>query len=104
MSHALESVQRFDADAKQSTVDNVIKHLGIALRTADGQTVAASDQKELDQIRDGFCKKRLDLEPDVAEKLIGEVLELLKHDSAKSRITFYYMLAKKAGKLDIFES
>ena len=43
MSHALESVQRFDADAKQSTVDNVIKHLGIALRTADGQTVAASD-------------------------------------------------------------
>ena len=62
MSHALESVQRFDADAKQSTVDNVIKHLGIALRTADGQTVAASDQKELDQIRDGFCKKRLDLE------------------------------------------
>ena len=104
MSHALESVQRFDADAKQSTVDNVIKHLGIALRTADGQTVAASDQKELDQIRDGFCKKRLDLEPDVAEKLIGEVLELLKHDSAKSRITFYYILAKKAGKLDIFES
>ena len=102
MSHALESVQRFDADAKQTTVDNIIKHLGIAMQTADGQTVAASDQKELDQIRDGFCKKRLDLEPDVAEKLIGEVLELLKHDSAKSRITFYYMLAKKAGKLDIF--
>ena len=104
MSHALESVQRFDADAKQTTVDNIIKHLGIAMQTADGQTVAASDQKELDQIRDGFCKKKLDLEPDKAEKMIGEVMELVKHDSAKSRITIYYMLAKKAGKLDIFAS
>lgn len=102
MSHALESIQRFDADVKQSTVDNVIKHLGIAMQTADGQTVAASDQKELDQIRDGFCKKHLGLEPDAAEKMIGEVMELLKHDSAKSRVTVYYMLAKKAGKLDIF--
>ena len=102
MSHALESIQRFDADVKQSTVDSVVKHLGIALRTADGQTVAASDEKELDQIRDGFCKKHLGLEPDAAEKMIGEVLELLKHDSAKSRITVYYMQAKKAGKLDIF--
>ena len=102
MSHALESVQRFDADAKQSTVDNIVKHLGIALRTADGQTVAASDQKELDQIRDGFCKKHLDLEPADAEAKIAEVLELLKHDSAKSRVTVYYLLAQKAGKLDKF--
>jgi len=102
MSHALESIQRFDADAKQSTVDNIIKHLGIAMQTVDGQTVAASDQKELDQIRDGFCKKHLDLEPAAAEAMIAEVLELLKHDSAKSRVTVYYMLAQKAGKLDKF--
>ena len=102
MSHTLESVQRFDPDAKQSTVDNIEKHLGIALRTADGQTVAASDKKELDQIRDGFCKKHLDLEPEAAEAMIAEVLELLKHDSAKSRVTVYYLLAQKAGKLDKF--
>ena len=103
MSHALESVQRFDADAKQSTVDNIVKHLGIAMQTADGKTVAASDQKEINQIRDGFCKKHLDLEPKAdAEAMIAEVLELLKHDSAKSRVTVYYLLAKKAGKLDKF--
>ena len=102
MTHSLESVQRFDPDAKQSTVDNIEKFLGIAMRTADGQTVAASDQKELDQIRDGFCKKHLELEPAAAEAMIAEVLALLKHDSAKSRITVYYLLAQKAGKLDKF--
>ena len=102
MSHALESVQRFDPDAKQSTVDNIVKHLGIALRTADGQTVAASDKKELNQIRDGFCKKHLDLDLKEAETMISDVMETLKHDSAKSRVTVYYLLAQKAGKLDKF--
>lgn len=102
MSHSLESVQRFDADAKQSTVDNIEKHLGIAMQSADGRTVSASDQKELDQIRDGFCKKHLELEPAKAETMIGEVMELLRHDSAKSHITVYYLLAQKANKLDKF--
>ncbi len=102
MSHSLESVQRFDAAAKQSTVDNIEKHLGIAMQTADGRTVSASDQKELDQIRDGFCKKHLGLEPAEAETIIADTMEMLRHDSAKSRITVYYLLAQKAGKLDIF--
>ncbi|MEL7496090.1 MAG: DUF2853 family protein [Planctomycetota bacterium] len=102
MSQYLESIQRFDADAQASTVDNIVKHLGIALQSQDGQTVAASDQKELDVIRDGFCKKHLELESAEAEKMIGEVMEMLKHDSAKSRVTVYYLLAHKAGKLDKF--
>ena len=102
MSQYLESIQRFDESATQATVDKIVAHLGIALKTADGQTVAASDQKELDHVRDGFCKKHLGLEPAEAEKLIGEVMEMLKHDSAKSRVTVYYLLAQKAGKLDIF--
>ena len=72
------------------------------MSTADGQTVAASDKKELDQIRDGFCKKHLDLELKEAETMIEEVMEMVKHDSAKSRVTVYYLLAQKAGKLDKF--
>jgi len=102
MSQYLESIQRFDEGATQATVDKIVSHLGIALRTADGQTVAASDQKELDQVRDGFCSKHLGLEAPEAEKMIGEVMEMLKYDSAKSRVTVYYLLAQKAGKLDIF--
>jgi hypothetical protein len=103
MSQYLESIQRFDENAKQSTVDNIVKHLGIAMQSADGQTVAASSKEELERIRDGFCQKHLDLEAPAAEAMIGEVMELLKHDSAKSRVTVYYLLAQKAGKLEKFE-
>jgi len=102
MSQYLESIQRFDEGAKQSTVDNIVKHLGIALQSQDGSTVAVSDSKELELIRDGFCAKHLELGADEADKMIGEVAELLKHDSAKSRVTFYYLLAHKAGKLEQF--
>ncbi len=103
MSMHLESIQRFDADAKQSTVDNIVKHLGIALHSNDGATVAMSDEQEVNTIRDGFCAKKLDLDADEATKAIQEVGETLKHDAAKCRVTFYYLLAKNAGKLGQFE-
>lgn len=103
MNHYLESIQRFSSDAEQATVDNIVKHLGIALQNPDAATVATSDQEELDRIRDGFCKKKLDLSPEKAEALIQEVSEMVKHDQAKSRVTFYYLLAEKAGKLDQFK-
>ena len=103
MSHQLESIQRFSPDARQETVEAIVKHLGIGMQTADGKTVAVSETSELDRIRDGFCAKNLGLPPDKAELLIQEVCEIMQHDTAKSRVTFYYLLAEKAGKLDIFE-
>lgn len=102
MSQHLESIQRFSPDADEQTVEHIIKHLGIAMHSADGATVAVSEQSELDRIRDGFCANHLDLTPDKADLLINEVCETMKHDGAKSRVTFYYLLAEKAGKLDIF--
>lgn len=102
MSMYLESIQRFDADAKESTIENIVKHLGIALRSNDGATVAMSDDKELATIREGFCAKKLDLNSEEADKLIQEVGQDMKHDAAKCRVTFYYMLAHKAGKLEQF--
>lgn len=104
MSMHLESIQRFDANAQQSTIDKIVNHLGIALRSQDGATVATSDKKELETIRDGFCAKKLDLSAEEADKLIEQVGEEMKHDSAKCRVTFYYLLALKAGKLAQFQA
>ena len=102
MSQYLESIQRFDENAKQETIDNIVNHLGIALKTADGQTVAATDDKELAAIRDGFCAKKLGLSAEEADKLIKETCEDMQYDTAKCRVTFYYLLAHKAGKLEQF--
>ncbi len=101
MSHYAESIERF-ATVNQAAIDGIVKHLGIALQNADGKTVATSDQNELDTIRNGFCAKYLEMSGEEADAAISEVSETMKHDSAKCRVTFYYLLADKAGKLEQF--
>jgi hypothetical protein len=100
MSHYVESISRFVVN--QAAIDGIVKHLGIALRSPDGSTVAVSDPSEVATIRDGFCAKELGLSREEAENAIQAVSELMKHDTAKCRVTFYYLLADRAGKLDQF--
>lgn len=102
MSQYVESIERFTENVNTIAIDNLVKHLGIALHSADGKTVAASDPAELATVRDGFCMKYLDMSPGQADTAIEEVCETMKHDSAKCRVTFYYLLADKAGKLEKF--
>lgn len=96
----VESIQRFCDNVDHAAIDNIVKHLGIALQNPDGATVAASDPAELKTIQEGFCAKKLGMGPDDAKKAVQDVCELMKHDSAKCRVTFYYVLADRAGKLN----
>ena len=57
MSDYLANVKKYIPDADEAVVDKLVKHLGIALQKKDSSTVAASDQQELDRVRDGFCTK-----------------------------------------------
>ncbi|MEM8734323.1 MAG: DUF2853 family protein [Planctomycetota bacterium] len=98
----VESIERFADSVDTSAIDNIVKYLGIALQSADGSTVAASDPDELKTIQDGVCAKKLGLDASEAEAAIQQVCEIMKHDAAKCRVTFYYLLADKAGKLEAF--
>jgi hypothetical protein len=96
----VESIERFTDKADNSAIEKIVDYLGIALRNPDGSTVAASDEDELKTIREGFCAKKLDMNAEQAEQAIQEVCELMKYDNAKCRVTFYYLLADRANKLD----
>jgi Protein of unknown function (DUF2853) len=100
----LADVTKYHAEADEAAVKGIVKHLGIALRNRDSSLVSASDPSELARVRDSFLKKKLalthtDEELDAAVK---EVAEHMKADRSKSRVTFYYLLAKKYDKLDLF--
>jgi energy-coupling factor transporter ATP-binding protein EcfA2 len=102
MSNYAESIERFVDSVNTAAIDGLVKHLGIALRNPDSATVAASDDSELATVRDGFCAKHLGMSAEEADAAIAKVAETMKHDSAKCRVTFYYLLADAAGKLDQF--
>ncbi len=94
-------VKRYAASADEKVVASIVKHLGIALKSKDASLVSCSSKDELARVRDSWLKKKLALGDDDAalDKLIKEVCEAMKTDKQKKRVTFYYLLAEKSGKL-----
>jgi len=100
MSDYLSDVQRYDAGADADVVEKIVKHLGIALRSKDASLVSCSDKAELDRVCEKWCMKKLG-ESDAVEcdTVVGKVCETMKGDRQKSRVTFYYLVAKEMDKL-----
>ena len=91
-------------DVDEAAVKGIVRHLGIALRSRDASLVSSSDPAELARVRDGFLKKKLALTLSEAEldAAVKEVAQTMKGERAKSRVTFYYLLAKKFDRLPAF--
>ncbi len=97
-------VKKHTPSADDAAINGIVKHLGIALQNRDAWFVACADKAERDRVRAGFLKKKLALSNSDAEldKAVLEVCEKMKADQDKSRVTFYYLLAEKYGKLSMF--
>ncbi len=100
MSEYLADVQRYDAGADAGTVEKIVKHLGIALRSRDAALVSCTDQAELDRVRESWCMKKLgNSDENRANDAIAAVCEAMSADNHKQRVTFYYLVAKELGQL-----
>lgn len=93
-------VKKYAPEAADKTIAAIVKHLGIALRNKDSSLVSCSDASELKRVSDSWCKKKLGVADDAAiDKAIKATCEQLKADRTKQRVTFYYLVADKLGKL-----
>ena len=97
-----QAVLTYDASASEDVVRKIVNHCGIALSNNDGKFVACSDESERATVRDSWLVNKLgmtgtDLELDAK---VMAVCETMKADRMKSRVTFYYLLAKTEGKLN----
>lgn len=100
MSKYLENVKKYVDSPNEDAVDSLVGHLGIALENRDSSTVAASDPAELKKVRDGYCNTNLDLDGEEADAAIAKVCEIMKGDTAKCRVTFYYLLAQETDRMN----
>lgn len=97
-------VKKYAPDADAAAIEGIVRHCGIALQSRDASLVAFSDKSELDRVRDSFLKKKLGLtqsddELDAAIQAVGETMQ---DDATKNRVTVYYLLADRFGKLSEF--
>lgn len=104
MSNHLEEIQKYDAGADAAIVENMAKTYRLVLSKRDSAYVAVSDPDELKTVRENFLKKKLGLtdSDDKLDAVITEVAAEMKDDRMKERLTFYYLCAKKTGKLSVF--
>jgi hypothetical protein len=99
MSEYAADVKKYAPNASDVHIAAVVKYCGIALRNKDSSLVSGSDKSELDRVRDGFAAKKLGLDAAAAEAGIKTVVEKMKADRTKHRVTFYYLLAEATGTL-----
>jgi hypothetical protein len=100
MTDYLADVRKYDALADADVVDRIVKYLGVALHNRDSALVACSDKSERDRVRERWCEKKLEfMNAAKADTVIELVCETMAHDNSKSRVTFYYLVAKHLNKL-----
>lgn len=95
------NVVKFDPKADKDVVKKIVNYCGVALRSRDSSLVACSDSTEVQTVADGFVTKKLGLATGQID-LVKEVCQEMKSQRLKNRVTFYYLAAKKAGKLSVF--
>ncbi|CAM5773926.1 hypothetical protein LMIY3S_04341 [Labrys miyagiensis] len=97
-------IKKYTSSVNEAAVAGIVKHLGIALRNRDSSLVAGTDPAELARVRDSFLKKKLALtEPDSKlDAEVSAVVQKMKADTTKSRVTVYYLLAEHYKKLELF--
>ena len=97
MSDYSADVAKYTGNVNEAAVQAIVKYCGIALKNRDSSLVSGSDAKELSTVRDGFAAKKLGLDAAAADAGMQTVLAKMKDDRAKSRVTFYYLLAEATG-------
>ncbi len=104
-SEFIGDVQRYDPTADEAIVGKIVNHLGIALQRDNGGNltdsglVSATDQTELDRVRDKWGIAKLGLDEGTATHIVSQVAQEMSGDRRKNRVTFYYLAAKHANKL-----
>ncbi len=99
----INDIKRYRDDVDEQAVAAIVKHLGIALKSPDASLVSCSSSSELARVRESWLKKKLGLTADdqTLDKTICDVCRAMPGNGKKSRVTMYYLLAEKHGKLNM---
>ncbi|MBS1897454.1 MAG: DUF2853 family protein [Actinobacteria bacterium] len=97
-------VKIYRPNADDAAIEGLLKTYRLVMSSQDSAYVAFSDADEVATVKTNFLKGKLGLtESDAAlDAALDEVKETMKADRTKSRITVYYLLAEKFGKLGDF--
>ncbi|WP_426165964.1 DUF2853 family protein [Sandarakinorhabdus sp. DWP1-3-1] len=97
-------VRKHAPGADEGAIAGIVRYCGIALRNRDSALVSFSDPAETGRVRENYLKKKLGLtDPDSdLDAAIAGVGAHMGDDPTRNRVTVYYLLADRFGKLGLF--
>ena len=97
-------VAKYTTNINIAVLEKMAKNYALVLTNLDSQYVSCSDESEKKTIRESFLKKKLNLSHSNEEldTAIEGVCQAMQDDRFKSRLAFYYLLAERFNKLEVF--
>jgi hypothetical protein len=98
------TVAKYTTNVNIAVLERMAKNYALVLSNLDSQYVSCSDENEKKTIRENFLKKKLNLSNsnEDLDAAIESVCQIMQNDRFKSRLAFYYLLAEKFNKLEMF--
>ena len=102
----IEVVKEKGIDLDPDLLRKVTRACGPSIYSRDSETIAASQPKEMETIKNNFLIKKLGLSdgPKLEEGLNSVIDAYGRSDRAKYRAVIYYMLTKHFGKDAVYGS
>ncbi|MET3589520.1 hypothetical protein ABID23_000602 [Bartonella silvatica] len=99
MKNNLEDIKLYDQNPDEAAVERLSRRLALVMQKQDASLVSVSDPKELERV-EKWAQDVLSVDEQSAKTAVLKVAEMMSGDRRKSRLTFYYLLAKYLNKLN----
>ncbi|WP_142416508.1 DUF2853 family protein [Bartonella massiliensis] len=98
MKNNLADIKIYDSNPDEAAVERLNHRLALVMQKQDAALVATSDPKELERV-EKWVKDVLEVDEQSAKMAVAKVAQMMTGERRKSRMTFYYLVAKQLDAL-----
>ncbi|MET3559833.1 hypothetical protein ABID39_000511 [Bartonella japonica] len=98
MTNDLADIKLYDQNPDEAAIERLSHRLALVMKKQDASLVATSDLKELERV-EKWVQEVLGVDEQSAKTAVVKVAEMMSGNRRKSRMTFYYLVAKQLNKL-----
>ncbi|OLL53048.1 DUF2853 family protein [Bartonella henselae] len=98
MTNDLADIKLYDQNPDEAAIERLHHRLALVMKNQDASLVATSDPKELERV-EKWVQDVLGADEQSAKRSVSKVADMMSGDRRKSRMTFYYLVAKQLNAL-----
>ncbi|WP_208437403.1 DUF2853 family protein [Bartonella taylorii] len=98
MTNDLADIKLYDPNPDEAAIERLRQRLALVMQKQDASLVATSDPKELERV-EKWVQDVLVADAQSAKTVVSKVADMMSGERRKSRMTFYYLVAKQLNAL-----